>query len=102
MMTQYQGRKRLRISDQDALLKWCRSNGFSLTQQDNASSLAFNINLRNSPEKQTASSDFVLEVNEKGFAVFDPSGEGLAQGKELRGVLKEISLQLAKRHSAAS
>lgn len=102
MMTHRQGRKTLRISDQDALLKWCRSNGFFLTQRDENTVLAFNITRRKTGNAQRAQADFVLAVAEKGFTACDALGETVAQGAELRSVLKQISAHLAGSHSEAS
>lgn len=102
MMTQKQGRTRLRISDQDALLKWCRSNGFFLTQRDATPNLAFDIKRQKNTDDHAAEAEYVLEVSEKTFAIHDAQNEGIAQGAELRNVLKQVSAQLAAAHSAAS
>ncbi len=102
MMTQRQGRTRLRISDQDALLKWCRSNGFFLTPRDTTPCLAFDINRQKDAEDQDAGAEYMLEVTEQAFAITDAQNEIVAQGAELRDVLKQLSAQLAAAHSAAS
>lgn len=102
MMTQRQGRTRLRISDQDALLKWCRSNGFFLTPRDANPYLAFDINRQKNAEDQDAEAEYVLEVTDQAFAIYDAQNENIAQGAELRDVLKQVSALLAAAHSAAS
>lgn len=102
MTTDTPGRSRLRISDQDALLKWCRSNGFSLIQRSAGSLLTFDIRQRAKPEASEGGADFVLTRDDHGFSVSDDSGETIAQGRELRDVLKRLSGHLADAHSEAS
>ena len=102
MTTDNPGRSRLRISDQDALLKWCRSNGFSLSRRNSDSPLTFDIRQRAASESPTAGADFVLTRDEHGFSVIDGSGASVTQGVEVRDVLKQLSNHLAAAHSEAS
>lgn len=102
MTTHNQGRSRLRISDQDALLKWCRSNGFSLKQRTSDSPLVFDIRQRAKPESSSEGADFVLTSEDHAFSVRDRSGQSVAQGAELREILKQLSNHLANAHSEAS
>ncbi len=102
MTIQSQERKRLRISDQDALLKWCRSNGFVLAQRVGDTTLAFDISRRATSRQENQPSDFLLSVAEKDFTIRDANGEPVVEGKELRDVLKQLSAFLAGSHSAAS
>ncbi|WP_282607150.1 hypothetical protein [Pelagibius sp. Alg239-R121] len=102
MMTHRKGRNRLRISDQDALLKWCRSNGFSLTRRDLASELMFDINRRGKSGDAGQVADFVLTASEHMFSIRDADDRQIAQHAQLREVLKQISGHLAGAHSAAS
>lgn len=96
------GRSRLRISDQDALLKWCRSNGFSLSQRSSDLPLTFDIRQRTQSEASTEGADFVLTRDDHGFSVSDGSGETVTRGVELREILKQLSNRLAAAHSEAS
>jgi hypothetical protein len=101
MTTQSQARSKLRISDQDALLKWCRSNGYSLCQRDLETALTFDITRRETFEKPARTADFTLAVSDHDFSAQDASGILIAQGPELRGVLKRISAHLSGGVSAA-
>lgn len=102
MTTHNRGRSRLRISDQDALLKWCRSNGFSLSQRTSDSPLVFDIRQRAKADSSPESADFVLTLDDCAFSVRDQADHAVAQGAELREVLKQLSNHLANAHSAAS
>ena len=102
MTTHNQGRSRLRISDQDALLKWCRSNGFSLSQRTSDSPLIFDILQRAKSKTSSEGADFILTSDDHGFSVQGQDGQVVAQGAELRDVLKQLSTYLANAHSQAS